>query len=86
MVPLDAVITTEFTTGPDPVTHYNGFNAASVLGGAANDPSAAATLQWAAQRRLADLPIPGSVAIWDSVRVNRSDYPLFLSRSFRLAR
>lgn len=32
MIPLDAVVTTEFTTGPDPVTHYNGFNAASVLG------------------------------------------------------
>ncbi|WP_447971114.1 efflux RND transporter permease subunit [Nitrospira sp. M1] len=35
MVPLNTVVTTEFTTGPDPVTHFNGFNTALVLGGAA---------------------------------------------------
>ncbi|MDN5935423.1 MAG: multidrug efflux RND transporter permease subunit [Nitrosospira sp.] len=35
MIPLDAVVTTEFTSGPDPVTHFNGFNTALVLGGAA---------------------------------------------------
>jgi Predicted nucleic acid-binding protein, contains PIN domain len=35
-----------------------------VQSGLANDPSAATTVQWTAQRRLADLPIPGSVAVW----------------------
>lgn len=35
MIPLNSVITTEFTSGPDPVTHFNGFNSALVLGGAA---------------------------------------------------
>jgi HAE1 family hydrophobic/amphiphilic exporter-1/multidrug efflux pump len=34
MIPLDTVVTTEFTSGPDPVTHFNGFNTAMVLGAA----------------------------------------------------
>lgn len=35
MVPLDSVVTAEFNSGPDPVTHFNGFNSALVLGSAA---------------------------------------------------
>ena len=35
MIPLDSVVSTEFNSGPDPVTHFNGFNTALVLGGAA---------------------------------------------------
>ncbi|SPP64507.1 multidrug efflux RND transporter permease subunit [Nitrospira lenta] len=35
MIPLDTVVTTEFTSGPDPVTHFNGYNTALVLGSAA---------------------------------------------------
>ena len=35
MIPLNTVVTTEFASGPDPVTHFNGFNTALVLGGAA---------------------------------------------------
>ena len=35
MIPLDTVVTTEYTSGPDPVTHFNGFNTALVLGAAA---------------------------------------------------
>jgi multidrug efflux pump len=35
MVPLDTVVSTEYTSGPDPVTHFNGLNTALVLGGAA---------------------------------------------------
>ncbi|MCO6429070.1 multidrug efflux RND transporter permease subunit [Nitrosomonas communis] len=35
MIPLDSVVTTEFNSGPDPVTHFNGFNSALVLGSAA---------------------------------------------------
>ncbi|MCK6501703.1 MAG: efflux RND transporter permease subunit, partial [Nitrospira sp.] len=28
MIPLDTVVSTEFTSGPDPVTHFNGYNTA----------------------------------------------------------
>lgn len=35
MIPLDSVVSTEFNSGPDPVTHFNGFNSALVLGSAA---------------------------------------------------
>ncbi len=35
MVPLNTVVTTEYVSGPDPVTHFNGFNTALLLGGAA---------------------------------------------------
>ncbi len=35
MIPLDAVVRTEFNSGPDPVTHFNGFNSALILGSAA---------------------------------------------------
>jgi HAE1 family hydrophobic/amphiphilic exporter-1/multidrug efflux pump len=34
MIPLNTVVTTEYTSGPDPVTHFNGFNTALVLGAA----------------------------------------------------
>jgi HAE1 family hydrophobic/amphiphilic exporter-1/multidrug efflux pump len=35
MIPLDTVVTTTYGSGPDPVTHFNGFNTALVLGSAA---------------------------------------------------
>ncbi len=35
MIPLDTVVTTEYTSGPDPVNHFNGLNTALVLGAAA---------------------------------------------------
>ncbi len=44
MIPLDTVVTTEFTSGPDPVTHFNGFNTALVLGGATPGFSSGETL------------------------------------------
>jgi multidrug efflux pump len=36
MVPLTAVVKTEYVTGPDLVPHFNGFPAAQVIGGAAS--------------------------------------------------
>ena len=36
MVPLSAVVTTQYVTGPDLVPHFNGFPAAQVTGGAAS--------------------------------------------------
>ncbi len=35
MIPLSTVVTTEYTSGPDPVTHFNGLNSALLMGGAA---------------------------------------------------
>jgi hydrophobe/amphiphile efflux-1 (HAE1) family protein len=34
MIPLDTVVSTEYVGGPDPVTHFNGFNTVLVLGAA----------------------------------------------------
>ena len=36
MVPLSALVTTEYVAGPDLVSHFNGFPAASVIGAAAS--------------------------------------------------
>lgn len=35
MIPLDTVVSTNYSSGPDPVTHFNGFNTALILGTAA---------------------------------------------------
>ena len=56
MIPLETVIDTEFTSGPDPVTHFNGFNTAWVLGAAApgfSSGQALEALERAAQEVLA---------------------------------
>jgi HAE1 family hydrophobic/amphiphilic exporter-1/multidrug efflux pump len=56
MIPLDTVVTTEYTSGPDPVTHFNGFNTALVLGAAApgySSGQALSALDRAAQEVLA---------------------------------
>ncbi len=45
MIPLDSVVSTEFSSGPDPVTHFNGFNTALVLGGAAPGYSSGQALE-----------------------------------------
>src|SRR5690606_26521034 len=45
MIPLDTVVSTEFNSGPDPVTHFNGFNSALVLGSAAPGYSSGQALE-----------------------------------------
>ena len=45
MVPLTAVVKTEYVTGPDLVPHFNGFPAAQVIGGAAPSFSSGAAIQ-----------------------------------------
>jgi HAE1 family hydrophobic/amphiphilic exporter-1/multidrug efflux pump len=45
MIPLDTVVTTEYNSGPDPVTHFNGFNTALVLGAAAPGYSSGQALE-----------------------------------------
>jgi multidrug efflux pump len=45
MIPLDTVVDVDFTSGPDPVTHFNGFNTAWVLGAAAPGYSSGQALE-----------------------------------------
>jgi HAE1 family hydrophobic/amphiphilic exporter-1/multidrug efflux pump len=45
MLPLDTVVTTEYTSGPDPVTHFNGYNTALILGAAAPGYSSGQALE-----------------------------------------
>jgi HAE1 family hydrophobic/amphiphilic exporter-1/multidrug efflux pump len=57
MIPLDTVVTTEYTSGPDPVTHFNGFNTALVLGAAGQAYSSGQALE-ALQRAAAEVLEP----------------------------
>ncbi len=55
MIPLDTVVTTEYRSGPDPVTHFNGYNTVLALGAAApgySSGQALAALERAAQQVL----------------------------------
>ena len=52
MIPLDSVVTTEFNSGPDPVTHFNGFNSALIMGSAAPGYSSGQSLE--ALQQIAD--------------------------------
>ena len=52
MIPLDSVVSTEFNSGPDPVTHFNGFNTALVLGGAAPATARARRLTRSSRSRM----------------------------------
>jgi HAE1 family hydrophobic/amphiphilic exporter-1/multidrug efflux pump len=45
MIPIDTVVTTNYTSGPDPVTHFNGYNTALVLGAAAPGYSSGQALE-----------------------------------------
>ncbi|ARO87284.1 multidrug efflux RND transporter permease subunit [Nitrosospira lacus] len=67
MIPLDSVVTTEFTSGPDPVTHFNGFNTALVLGGAAPGYSSGQALE-ALEQVANEILIPRGYAIeWSGI-------------------
>jgi multidrug efflux pump len=57
MIPLDTVVSTESTSGPDPVTHFNGFNTALVLGASSPGASSGQTLD-ALQRVAQEVLLP----------------------------
>ncbi len=57
MIPLDTVVTTTYAAGPDPVTHFNGFNTALVLGSAATGYSSGQALD-ALERVAREVLIP----------------------------
>jgi len=67
MIPLDTVVTTQHTSGPDPVTHFNGFNTALVLGTAAPGYSSGQVLD-ALDRVAKEVLIPkGYGADWSGI-------------------
>jgi len=67
MIPLDTVVGTEFTSGPDTVTHFNGFNTASVLGAAAKGYSSGEALD-ALERLAEEVLIPQGYDIdWSGI-------------------
>ncbi|HEU4686004.1 MAG TPA: multidrug efflux RND transporter permease subunit [Nitrospira sp.] len=45
MIPLNTVVDIDYASGPDPVTHFNGFNTALVLGAAAPGSSSGQALE-----------------------------------------
>ncbi|GKS56497.1 multidrug efflux RND transporter permease subunit [Nitrospira sp.] len=67
MIPLDTVVTTEYTSGPDPVNHFNGLNTALVLGAAAPGYSSGQALE-ALERVAAEVLEPQGYAIdWSNI-------------------
>jgi multidrug efflux pump len=67
MIPLDTVVSTESTSGPDPVTHFNGFNTALVLGASSPGSSSGQTLD-ALQRVAQDVLVPQGYRIdWSGI-------------------
>jgi HAE1 family hydrophobic/amphiphilic exporter-1/multidrug efflux pump len=67
MIPLDTVVDIEFRSGPDPVTHFNGFNTAWVLGAAAPGYSSGQALE-ALQRTAQEVLFPkGYTLEWSGI-------------------
>ena len=67
MIPLDTVVTTSYSSGPDPVTHFNGFNTALVLGSAASGYSSGEALD-ALERAAQEVLIPKGLDIdWSGI-------------------
>jgi multidrug efflux pump len=72
MIPINTVVTTEFTSGPDPVTHFNGYNTASVLGMAAPSASSGQALE-ALQRAAREVLVPQGYALdWSGISYQES--------------
>lgn len=67
MIPLDTVVTTSYSSGPDPVTHFNGYNTALVLGAAAPGYSSGQALD-ALERAAQEVLIPQGLDIdWSGI-------------------
>jgi hydrophobe/amphiphile efflux-1 (HAE1) family protein len=67
MVPLDSVVSAEFTSGPDTVTHFNGYNTATVLGEASPEYSSGEALD-ALERLAQKILIPQGFDIdWSGI-------------------
>ncbi|PTN12247.1 multidrug efflux RND transporter permease subunit [Nitrosomonas aestuarii] len=67
MIPLDSVVSTEFSSSPDPVTHFNGFNTALVLGAATPGYSSGQAIE-ALEQIASEILIPRGYAIdWSGI-------------------
>ena len=67
MIPLTTVVTTEYTSGPDPVTHFNGFNTAFVLGMAAPGASSGQAIE-ALERAAREVLVPKGYGLdWSGI-------------------
>ena len=67
MVPLNTVVDMELASGPDPVTHFNGFNTALVMGTATPGFSSGQALD-ALERAAQEVLIPEGYAIdWSGI-------------------
>lgn len=72
MIPLDSVVTTEFNSGPDPVTHFNGFNSALILGNAAPGYSSGQALEALEQVASEILTPKGYMLDWSGISFQES--------------
>jgi len=67
MIPLDTVVTTEYTSGPDPVTHFLGYNTALALGAAAPGASSGQAIE-ALDRAAREVLVPKGYALdWSGI-------------------
>ena len=67
MIPLDTVVSTTYSSGPDPVTHFNGYNTALVLGSAAPGYSSGQALD-ALERAAQEVLVPEGFDIdWSGI-------------------
>jgi HAE1 family hydrophobic/amphiphilic exporter-1/multidrug efflux pump len=67
MVPLNTVLSTEYVSGPDPVTHFNGYNTALALGAAPPGYSSGQTLD-ALQKVAQEVLVPKGFALdWSGI-------------------
>jgi multidrug efflux pump len=66
MVPLTAVVSTEYVSGPDLMTHFNGFPAALVIGAAAPGYSSGAAIMAMEEVAQQVLP-PGYTYAWSGI-------------------
>jgi len=67
MIPLNTVVTAEYTSGPDPVTHFDGFNSAFVLGMAGPGASSGQALE-ALERTAKEVLVPKGYGLdWSGI-------------------
>jgi len=67
MIPLNAVVTAEYTSGPDPVTHFNGLNSVQLLGAAGPGYSSGQALE-ALERTAREVLVPKGYSLeWNGI-------------------
>ncbi|SER17370.1 hydrophobic/amphiphilic exporter-1, HAE1 family/multidrug efflux pump [Nitrosomonas sp. Nm51] len=72
MIPLDTIVSTDFNSGPNPVTHFNGFNSALVLGAPAPGYSSGQAMEALEQLAEEMLKPEGYTMEWDGISFQES--------------